>query len=410
MLQENHTSRSEGTEPIVVGHALRKVFGRRPRSVDSEIEQGLSRDEIFKRTGQTVAVRDSSFEVYPGEVFVLMGLSGSGKSTLLRLINRIIEPTSGRVSIGSADVTALRQRELIELRRRDVSMVFQSFALMERLCVWENAAFGLMVSGVPHNDRKERAMRALESVGLEGFANHRVDELSGGMRQRVGLARALAVEPKILLMDEAFSALDPLIRSEMQKELLQIRESRDLTVIFVSHDLEEAMRIGDRVAVMKDGGIVQIGSIEELLRHPVDDYVRSFFGGVDISRVYKAGDLARPDRGQLLWREKGPITLFYQLRNHDYGIGYLVDRDDRLRGVVSLESLLGAIQKGDDRTEDALIPVEPILENAPIEEVIHQLWPSPAPLPVIDDSGRFKGIITKSVLLETLEAREGDGE
>src|SRR5690606_18629945 len=250
----------------------------------------------------TVGVKDASFSVEESEIFVVMGLSGSGKSTLVRMLNRLIEPTSGEILIDGRDITKFSKRELIALRRRDIGMVFQSFALMPHQTVLENAAFGLEVSGVAREERNARALEALDAVGLKAYARSYPDELSGGMKQRVGLARALASNPSILLMDEAFSALDPLIRTEMQDELLRLQQEHARTVIFITHDLDEAMRIGSRIAIMQDGEIVQIGTPEEIVQHPANEYVRSFFRGVDVSQVITAGDVARREQVTVIER------------------------------------------------------------------------------------------------------------
>jgi len=397
---------SAAPSPVIRGRGIHKVFGRRPERALRMLEEGFTKDEIHERIGLTVGVRDSSFEVHPGEIFVVMGLSGSGKSTLLRLINRLIEPTSGTIEVNGRDVTALNRRELIELRRSDLTMVFQSFALMQHLNVWENAAFGLRIAGAPKAEQRERAQAALAQVGLESHAESYPRELSGGMQQRVGLARALAASPTILLMDEAFSALDPLIRTEMQDELLALQRKQNLTVVFISHDLDEAMRIGDRIAIMHDGHIVQSGTPDEILRNPANDYVRSFFGGVDIAHVYTAGDLARPDRSVLRRREgQSARTLLYRLRDADRGHGYVVAESGHFEGVVSLDSLLGAVREESGALDGALLPLEPIAADAPFDDLIHCLTESPCPVPVVDEENRFLGIVTKSALLETLESR-----
>lgn len=265
------------SEDVIVARGLYKVFGSRPRQAIAAIEQGQSKDVIHRQTGQTVAVQDASFEVRRGEIFVVMGLSGCGKSTLLRLVNRLIEPSAGRLWVLGKEVVNLSRRELVELRRRHLSMVFQSFALLPHLGVLDNAAFGLEVAGVSRVERHKRAQAALERVGLQGVLHSRPRDLSGGMQQRVGLARALACDPTILLMDEAYSALDPLIRHEMQGDLLQLQRERKLTVMFISHDIDEATRLGDRIAIMNAGRIVQIDTPNALIERPADDYVASFF-------------------------------------------------------------------------------------------------------------------------------------
>jgi glycine betaine/proline transport system ATP-binding protein len=270
-------------ESKAAGHVeavrLTKVFGDDPRQALDLIEGGNEPSEIFDRTGMTVAVCEASFAIRPGEILVVMGLSGSGKSTLLRMVNRLVEPTSGHVLVDGRRVDELDEAALVALRRSKTAMVFQHFALFPHLSVLENAAFGLDVAGHARREQRERALAALDKVGLAGHAHAAPDELSGGMQQRVGLARALAVEPEILLMDEAFSALDPLIRGEMQEELLRLQEERPRTIVFISHDPDEALRLGDQIAIMERGRILQIGSPEEIVESPAHDVVRNFFRG-----------------------------------------------------------------------------------------------------------------------------------
>jgi len=279
----------------IVVKNLYKVFGGRSDDVMRMLKAGEHKDEIFKKTGSVVGVNDVSFSVPEGEIFVLMGLSGSGKSTLIRLINRLMDPTAGQIILDGQDITRLNHQQLVDLRRRDMSMVFQSFALMPHRSVLENAAFGLEISGVERKAREARAMEVLEQVGLAAFAKKYPHELSGGMQQRVGLVRALAVNPSLMLMDEAFSALDPLKRSEMQDILLQLQREQRRTIFFVSHDLEEALRIGTRIAIMEGGRLVQVGTPQEIIENPADDYVRNFFKSVDTSRYLQAKDLIEAD-------------------------------------------------------------------------------------------------------------------
>ncbi|MGW7366169.1 quaternary amine ABC transporter ATP-binding protein [Streptomyces sp. NPDC054841] len=266
---------------------LYKVFGRRPDEAVGKLESGAGRDEL-RADGTTAAVIDASFAVEPGQIFVVMGLSGSGKSTLLRMLNGLLEPTAGRVLFDGQDLTALSARDLRTVRARKISMVFQHFALFPHRSVLENAGYGLEVQGVPRAERERRAAEALELVGLGGWEKSWPDELSGGMQQRVGLARALATDADLLLMDESFSALDPLIRRDMQDQLLELQKRLKKTIVFITHDLNEAMRLGDRIAVMRDGRIVQLGSAEDILIRPANDYVASFIQDVDRSRVLTA--------------------------------------------------------------------------------------------------------------------------
>jgi glycine betaine/proline transport system ATP-binding protein len=270
---------------------LTKVFGARPERALTLLREGLPKDEIFARTGQVVGISDVSFDVQAGEIYVLMGLSGSGKSTLVRLINRLVEPTAGAVVVDGEDVVTMPAAELVRWRRKRVAMVFQSFALMPHRTVFDNVAFGLEVAGEKARHYQDKVMGVLEQVGLKAYAQKYPRQLSGGMQQRVGLARALAVDPEVLLMDEAFSALDPLKRTEMQDLMLELQRGQRRTILFVSHDLEEAFKIGSRIGIMEGGTLVQEGTPHEIITRPANDYVRRFFKGVDTSRYLTAADL-----------------------------------------------------------------------------------------------------------------------
>ncbi|MFB9970941.1 glycine betaine/L-proline ABC transporter ATP-binding protein ProV [Pseudoroseomonas cervicalis] len=383
-----------------------KVFGDRPDAAVEMVRQGRGKDEILAETGCTIGVRDASFDIHAGEIFVIMGLSGSGKSTLLRLINRLIEPSAGSILVEGQDITRMSPAELIALRRRDMSMVFQSFALLPNRSVLDNAAFGLEVAGVKEAERHAKAMAALEGVGLAAYAQSRPDQLSGGMKQRVGLARALASEPTVLLMDEAFSALDPLIRAEMQDELLRLQSEHSRTIVFVSHDLDEAMRIGDRIAIMQHGEVVQVGTPDEIVTKPANDYVRSFFRNVDVSQVFRAGDIARETQVTLIERKGLAIpAALERMRRHDRDIAIVVGRDKKYHGMVSAESLARAARGGEaDPYHRAFLPeVEPVDAGETLSEVMGRVAQSPFPVPVVDASRRYVGSISKSALLMTLD-------
>ena len=387
-------------------NGVTRIFGRHPRQALDLLKAGLSKEEIFKRTGQTVGVLDASFEVEAGEIFVIMGLSGSGKSTLVRMLNRLIDPTAGEIRIDGRDITKLSRAELTELRRRDLGMVFQSFALLPHLRVWENAAFGLEIAGESLKARRDKAQQALDAVGLGAYAESFPRELSGGMQQRVGLARALANEPSVLLMDEAFSALDPLIRTEMQDELLRLQAERQRTIVFISHDLDEAIRIGDRLAIMEGGQIIQVGRPDEILKQPANDYVRSFFRNIDVTKILTAGDIARRDQVTLIRHTgEGPRAAVRQLRERDRKFGYVQDGRRRFHGVVSVETLVTAIERhnGSATLDEALLPgIEPLPVDLPMDEVLPRIASAPCPLPVVDGQGAYVGAISKTAYLETL--------
>src|SRR6056297_409781 len=274
---------------------LYKIFGKNPSRAIPLLKDGKTKDEILEETGLTVAIDKASFEVQEQETFVIMGLSGSGKSTVLRCLNRLIEPTSGDVLIGEdqTNIMDLDKENLLELRRKRMSMVFQNFGLFPHRSVLDNVAYGLEIGGMGKSERDEKSIESIEMVGLKGYENKMPNELSGGMQQRVGLARALANDPEILLMDEAFSALDPLIRADMQDELLELQQKMSKTVVFITHDLDEALKIGDRIAIMNEGYVVQVGTPEEILTNPANDYVKAFVQNVDRTKVITAKSIMR---------------------------------------------------------------------------------------------------------------------
>ncbi len=388
---------------------LFKVFGSNPLLGLELIEKGISKEDIYEQTGLTVGVQDASFEVQTGEVFVVMGLSGSGKSTLVRMLNRLIEPTSGEVLVDDEDILKMNRKELVNFRRSKTSMVFQSFALMPHQTVLENVGFGLEMAGVDKKRRNERSLDALKQVGLDGWENAYPRELSGGMQQRVGLARGLAVDPDILLMDEAFSALDPLIRTEMQDELLKLQDRQERTIIFISHDLDEALRIGDRIAIMEGGRIVQVGTPEEILQNPADDYVRAFFRGVDPTGVIAAGDIARDTQPTVIWHTpQGSLRATLEmLNNRDMEFAYILDSERRFYGVVSTDTLQRAIENGESKIAEAFIrEAKPVLVSDSMQDFLPEVASHTWPIPVIDENKIFRGVVSKNRFLRTLHRAE----
>ena len=383
-----------------------KVFGDEPEAALQLLDQGLGKDEIFEKTGQTLGVVNASFDVYEGEIFVIMGLSGSGKSTLVRLLNRLIEPSRGEILVSGEDIAKANAEQLREIRRKTMSMVFQSFALMPHLSVVDNTAFGLELSGVDVETRRQRALESLKQVGLDAWAESYPNELSGGMQQRVGLARALANDPTVLLMDEAFSALDPLIRSEMQDELLKLQADSSRTIIFISHDLDEAMRIGDRIAIMEGGRVVQVGTPDEILNNPADEYVSSFFRGVDVATVYSAADIARKEQVTVIKRHDDDRvrSALQRLKKYDRNYGYVIDRGGHFCGVVSVDSLKAQLDaETPTLTEAYLSEIAPLDSATALNEVIGPVAAAPCGLAVVDDEQRYLGVITKAGLLEMLD-------
>lgn len=394
--------------PKISVRELTKVFGPHPNQVLEHIDREWSKEDILAETGHVVGVREASFEVRTGEIFVTMGLSGSGKSTLIRMLNRLIEPTRGEVLIDDADITQMPLKALIELRRRDISMVFQSFALMPHLTVFENAAFGLDVAGIREPERGKKVERALETVGLSAYAHHRPAELSGGMQQRVGLARALTLEPTIMLMDEAFSALDPLIRTEMQDELLTIQSRHGITVVFVSHDLNEAFRIGDRLAIMDEGAIVQIGTPRDLVLEPANDRIRSFLSEADVRQVLTARDLAIGPPVEVTEREAMDLEhARTRLESAGELFLYAVDPEGDYRGVASRDSIRAAREGGKTRLSDAFLDdIITLPPEQPFAEMTKAVADARAPVPVVDAAGRMLGVVTPAAMLR---ASGGEG-
>ena len=374
------------------------------------LKEGHDKDSILEKIGMTVGVDNVSFTIEAGEIFVIMGLSGSGKSTIVRMLNRLINPTAGKVIVSGKDVTQMGHDELVKFRLHNMSMVFQSFALMPHLSVLDNAAFGLQLAKVDKAKRRERAMQALEQVGLAGWKNSYPSELSGGMQQRVGLARGLAVDPDIILMDEAFSALDPLIRTEMQDELLKLQEEHQRTIVFISHDLDEALRIGDRIAIMEGGRVVQVGTPEDILQNPADDYVRAFFRGVDPTNVISAGDIVRDTHPTIIKSKVGSLRATHELlsgseRDHCY----VLDARKRFLGIVSSESLREALEGGlpDSPIDQAFLDDGvPVNLNDSMQDILAEVASKSWPVPVVDDQNVFKGVVSKNRFLRTLHRAE----
>ncbi|MEW2388009.1 glycine betaine/L-proline ABC transporter ATP-binding protein [Streptomyces venezuelae] len=353
---------------------LYKVFGRRPDDAVEQLRHGGDREEL-RANGTTAAVIDASFEVEPGQIFVVMGLSGSGKSTLLRMLNGLSEPTAGHVRFDGQDLTELSAREMREVRSKKISMVFQHFALFPHRSVLENAGYGLEVQGVPRAEREKRATEALELAGLKGWEKSWPDELSGGMQQRVGLARALATDADLLLMDESFSALDPLIRRDMQDQLLVLQKRLKKTIVFITHDLNEAMRLGDQIAVMRDGRIVQIGNAEDILVTPANDYVAAFTQDVDRSRVLTAGaimadpdkDYVRADAPATVTEDTPIIELFTPCSTSEVPVA-VTDADGELVGVVPRARLLAVLGEPMKEPEDAVPASVPAQEKGDAQD------------------------------------------
>jgi len=391
--------------PIVSIRGLTKVFGPDTAKTLELHRSGRSKREIYEETGATLALSDISLDILPGEIFVLMGLSGSGKSTILRCINRLIEPTNGEIRIGGEDIVGMSRDELRETRRRRLGMIFQSFALLPHRTVLDNVAFGLEIQGVPADERFRKAEDMLDMVGLGGYGASMPGELSGGMKQRVGLARALTSDPDILLMDEAFSALDPLIRREMQDELLDLQQRLGKTIIFVTHDLDEALKLGDRIALMKDGAIVQVGTPEEILTNPKNAYVEKFVADVDLTRVLSASDVMRRPE-PVAQCTAGPRVALHLMEEHDIQGIFVVTRQHLLRGLVTLEGAAGAIREGKQMADILITDLPIVAPDASLADIISLIVESPHPVAVADDTGRLRGIISRGAILAALARKE----
>ncbi|WLD93615.1 glycine betaine/L-proline ABC transporter ATP-binding protein ProV [Alkalihalobacillus sp. AL-G] len=381
-----------------------KVFGKSPKQGVSLLNEGKSKQEILEDTGMTVGVNKANFEVNAGEIFVIMGLSGSGKSTLVRMLNRLIDPTDGQVLIDGNDIVKLKPNQLREVRRKKMSMVFQRFALFPHRTVLENTEYGLEVQGSDKQARKEKALESLKLVGLEGYEHSYPKELSGGMQQRVGLARALANDPDILLMDEAFSALDPLIRKDMQNELLELQETMEKTIVFITHDLDEALRIGDRIALMKDGNIVQVGTPEEILMNPANDYVERFVEDVDLSKVLTAAHIMK--RPEKVRNDRGPRVALQLMKDEGISSIYVVDKKQKLIGAVNAQDASDAA-KNNQSLEDILLPdLATVTPDTLIVDMFEKMADSTVPLPVIDQDNRLKGIVVRGAVIGALAGNE----
>lgn len=383
---------------------LYKVFGANPEKGLEAAKQGMTRDEIMSRYKLALGVRDVSFDVNESEILVVMGLSGSGKSTLVRCINRLIEPTAGTVEIDGVDVTKLNGSDLRTLRMNKMGMVFQNFALFPHRSVLKNVEYGLEIRGVSAGVRAEQARKAIDLVGLSGWEEYRPENLSGGMRQRVGLARALATDPDILLMDEAFSALDPLIKREMQDELLALQSRVGKTIMFITHDLDEALKLGDRIIIMKNGRVVQIGTPEEILTSPADDYVEQFVQDVDITKVLTVAKVMRKAIC-VTYPKDGPKTTIHKMKEEGLSRVMVVDKDRKMIGLVDVEDVYAAIKRGDTTLEHAL---DREVATALPDDNVASLFPEKKyPVAVVDGENKLLGIVKRGSLLAAMAEHGG---
>lgn len=383
------------------------LFGPEKSRAKKMILKGKSKQEILKETGCTVAVRNANLEIEEGEMFVIMGLSGSGKSTLLRCINRLNEPTMGEIRVNGIDITRSLDKELLQIRRKELAMVFQHFGLLPHRTVLNNVSFGLELQGVPKQEREKKALESILQVGLKGYENQRVDELSGGMQQRVGLARALANNPEVLLMDEAFSALDPLIREQMQDELLLLQEKMKRTIVFITHDLDEAIKLGDRIAIMKDGVIVQVGTPEEILTDPANDYVTRFTESVDRGRIVTASSIMLRQPIVVRVKRDGPETILRKMRERRLYALPVIGNDDQFIGEIHYKDVLNLRKEGGKDIGPIIKKEVPsVLENTIVEDMLPLLSKVRQALPVVDENNRLLGVIPPSAIIIEMTGKD----
>lgn len=386
---------------IIRSEHVSKLYGLNKAEATKMMAAGSNKGEVYKKTGCTVALWDVNLEIPRGKIFVIIGLSGSGKSTIVRCFNRLNQPTMGKVLFEDRDLAGLDKKELLEFRRSKISMVFQSFGLMSHRDVLGNVAYGLEVRGMARAEREQKAMEVISMVGLEGWEHQSCAQLSGGMRQRVGIARALANDPEVLLMDEPFSALDPLVRRDMQFELLQIQRKLQKTVVFITHDMDEAFKLGDMVAIMRDGKVVQVDTPEGMSAHPADDYVRDFTGSADKSKVFSARNIMITPTS-IARLTDGPEHAIHEMRKNALSTVYVVDDRLRLVGILTIREAVRAHQEG--------LTIEQVMEkdiptttpDAMVSDIMPMAAETIYPIAVVDEDGQLKGIVTKASVLSSL--------
>lgn len=380
---------------------LYKTFGNKPQLAIKKSKEGKSKDEILNETGQTIGVDNVSLDIYDGEIFVVMGLSGSGKSTLLRCLNLLNKPTAGNIFVDGENIVKYDKAEISKFRQKKMAMVFQHFGLLTHRSVLSNVEYGLEVRGISKEDRRKKALDMIETVGLGGWEDKRPNELSGGMQQRVGLARALANDPDILLMDEPFSALDPLIRREMQIELLNIQSKLQKTIVFITHDINEAFKLGDRVAVMKDGKTVQVGTPEDILTNPSNEYIEDFVRDIDRTKVIQVKNIMTKSTA-LVSLKDGPKVAVREMQANGISSLYVVDRGMKLQGIVNIDDTIKAIKENKSLQDILRQDYYTISPEAYIQDLISRAVDTKYPLAVVDEDNKLLGIVVRSTILSGL--------
>ena len=397
-------------KPQVIIEDVWKLYGKDPKKVFTKKLMNESKNTIQEKTGCILGLKSINLEIKKGEFYILMGLSGSGKSTLIRSLIRLVKPTKGSIKINDQDITKMNSEQLLQFRRDTFGMVFQHYGLLPHLTVLDNAAYGLKIKGIPKGERYAKAMQTLETVGLKGWEDYYPGSLSGGMQQRVGLARALANDPEILLMDEPFSGLDPLIRRQMQDELVELQEKLKKTIIFVTHDLHEALKLGDEIAILRDGEVVQVGSPEEIVTSPADGYVQEFVQDASPARVLTAGNImSEPNLLTYAW--EGPKTALTLMRSNKRRAAFIVNKSRQLLGVIrekELETLLEAESKLKTIPTSVIKKVPTVQEDTLIEDMFSIITKNPWPIPVVDEKNKLKGIVTTDQIFESLSPLGGE--
>ena len=399
------TSNGSDEEPYIRVRSVWKVFGKDPAKVLNPEYAGKNKPFFQSEFGNVVGLQDVSFDVQKGETFVIMGLSGSGKSTMVRCLIRLIEPTAGEIVINGHDITRMSEKDLIEFRRSGIAVVFQHYGLMPHRNVIDNAAWGLEVQGVKKDERYSRTRDVLELVGLSGWEEAYPRQLSGGMQQRVGLARALAVDTDIMLMDEPFSGLDPLIRRQMQDELLRLQSELQKTIVFITHDLNEALKLGDRIAIMHDGQIAQIGSPEDIVLRPEDEYVGDFTQDVRLESVLTASKVMVTPKATVMGHQ-GPRAALHTIGNSDGDAAWVVDMRERYIGLLSITNAERAVRAGVRRFDQAWDFVDreyqAVVPTTKFDALIQMAMASDFPIPIVDDANVLVGEVQRSALAEAL--------
>lgn len=383
------------------------VFGHDKQKALKMLRKGKTKQEILKETGCTIAVNNANFTIRQGEIFVIMGLSGSGKSSLLRCLNLLNRPTSGKVIVNGKDIAHMGKEELRHVRRRELAMVFQHFGLLPHRTVLENIAFGLELQGVDKAEREQKARECMSLVKLDGYADMLISELSGGMQQRVGLARALANDPEVLLMDEAFSALDPLIRIEMQDELLALQSKMKKTIVFITHDLEEAIKLGDRIAIMRDGNVEQVGTSEEILTEPANAYIRNFVEKVERRRVITAASIMVDKPVVARLGKEGPEALIRKMKERKLTVLPVVNADGILVGEVRLGDLVELRQKQvKDITPAVREQVHSVLGDTVVDDILPLMTKTNSPIWVVNERRAFEGVVPLASLIVEVTGKD----